>query len=154
LLADHVEIQALSFHQFGVRPLLDEPAPVEDEYGICIPYRAQAKGDDHGGMSCEQLFHLLLHGALGFAVEGTGRLIEHDDRRAVIDGPGDRNALPLPARERKAGLADARFVGQRQPGNEVVRVGELRRPDDAVGVRLVLAKGKTIGNIRALPRLP
>ena len=43
-----------------------------------------------------------------------GRLVEDQDRRVLEDRPGDRQPLPLAARERRAALADDRVVALRQ----------------------------------------
>jgi hypothetical protein len=52
----------------------------------------------------------VLNFALGVAVERRGRLVEHEDRRALEDGAGDGDALLLAAGELQAALADLRVV--------------------------------------------
>ena len=69
--------------------------------------------------------------ALRLGVERAGRLVEQQDRRAVVDGARDRDPLRLAAREPQAALADPRVVAEREALDELVRVRELRRPDDA-----------------------
>ena len=51
---------------------------------------------------------------LGVAVERRGRLVEHQDRRALEDGAGDGDALLLAAGELEAALADLGVVALRQ----------------------------------------
>ena len=55
-----------------------------------------------------------------------------------IERAGERDALPLPGRKRRAALADLRLVAVRQPQDHVVHAGGLGRRDDGlrVGVRL------------------
>ena len=63
----------------------------------------------------EQQVHHLLAGA---AVQGAGRLVGQQQRRAVHQRPGDRDPLPLAAAERRrvgvAPVGDAEFVEQFQ----------------------------------------
>ena len=51
---------------------------------------------------------------LGAAVERAGRLVEHQDRRVLEQGAGDRDALLLAARQLEPALADHRFIAVRQ----------------------------------------
>ena len=48
----------------------------------------------------------LLDRLLGAAVERAGRFVEHQDRRVLEQGPGDRDALLLAARQLEPALAD------------------------------------------------
>ena len=43
---------------------------------------------------------------LGAVVERRGRLVEEEDVRRPVEGPGDADALALPAREAAAALPD------------------------------------------------
>ena len=71
---------------------------------------------------------------LGFGVERRGRLVEQQDRRVLQHRARDRDALPLPAREPHAVLADQRVVALRQFADEAVGGGGSRGGLD-LGVR-------------------
>ncbi len=47
---------------------------------------------------------------LGRAVDGAGRVIENQDARIIQKGACQGDALPLPARQRRASLAHHRLV--------------------------------------------
>src|SRR3954462_8084903 len=71
----------------------------------------------------------LLNRLLAYGVDVAGGLVEHEDWRIVEDGPGDRHALPLAAREASATLAEPRVVAKRRVENKVVSLGRLGRGD-------------------------
>jgi hypothetical protein len=48
----------------------------------------------------------LLDVALGLGVQRRGGLVEDQDRRVLEHGPGDGDALPLPAGQQHAAIAD------------------------------------------------
>ena len=75
--------------------------------------------------------------ALGESVERRRRLVEHQDRRRLQHGAGDRHALLLAARELQPALADLRLVALRQ------------RPDERVDLR-VLGGRLDLGVARAV----
>ena len=74
------------------------------------------------------------HGGLGLAVEGAGRLVEHDHVGVVVERPRDADALTLAAAQARAPLAHARLVAIGQGGDEVVRT---RKPGGAFQGRAV-----------------
>ena len=128
LLAGEVVVEALALHQLVVRAVLDEPALLEHQDQVGVADRAQAVRDDEGRAPFEQRVHVLLHDALRLGVERARGLVEDQDRRASIERARDRDALALAAGERDARLADLGLVAERQPLDELVRVGDPRRP--------------------------
>ena len=62
---------------------------------------------------------------LGLDVERAGRLVEHQDRRVLEHGAGDRDALALAARQLAAALADDRVVAVALGEDEILRCGGL-----------------------------
>ena len=62
---------------------------------------------------CTRLSSASLNLALGFGVDRGGRLVEDQDPRIDQQRPGDRDPLPLAARERLTSFADQRVVAQR-----------------------------------------
>ncbi len=72
----------------------------------------------------------LLHQPLRFGVERARRLVEQQDRRVLEDGPGERQALALAARQPQAAVADHGVVALRLGDDELVRGGRLGGGDD------------------------
>ena len=116
-----------------MRPVLDDAAAVEDEDAVEGPHRRQPVSDDDGGAPAHQPRHGLLHQRLRFRIQAGCRLVEDQDRRVRQEGAGQRHPLALAARQLDAALAHRRGVALRQPRDEVVRVGEARRPLDLPG---------------------
>ena len=69
---------------------------------------------------------------------------EYQDGRVEEDGAGDGKPLPLAAREGDAALAHPRVVPVRQALDEVVKLGDLRRPDEVVHGRVVDPVGDVV----------
>src|SRR5581483_2022784 len=63
---------------------------------------------------------------LGFAVDRGGRIVEQQDRGFEQYCAGDREPLPLSAREAIAAFAEHGAVALRQAHDEVVRGGDSR----------------------------
>ena len=100
----------LRHRQFGETAHLDDPALVHEDDQVGVAHGGQAVGDDEGGAACAQAVDRFLDARLGLDVERAGRLVEHQDRRVLEDGAGDRDALALAARQLAAALADERVV--------------------------------------------
>ena len=71
------------------------------------------------------------HGALdlvlGGAVDGAGAVVQDQDARVGEEGAGDGDALPLPAGQGHAALADLGLVAVVEAGDELVRLRLARR---------------------------
>ncbi len=84
-----------------------------------------------GDHECRAIFHQALQrrldDALGFRIEGRGRLVENQDRRIFEQGASDRDALTLPTREQHAAIADHRVETRRQVSREFEHVRCTRR---------------------------
>jgi len=66
------------------------------------------------------------------AVDGAGRLVEHECVRVPEDRAGDREALALAARERSAALADGGIVAVLGAPDGPEGVGRLRHLHDGL----------------------
>ena len=88
---------------------------------ITMPPRAAHAGDRLG----QRVF------ALGVEV-GVG-LVEHDQERIAVERPGERHALALAGRQRRAALADLGLVAVRQLQDHVVHAGGAGGGDDLLG---------------------
>ena len=120
--------------QLPVRPLLHDPALVQDVDQVRVLDRAQPVGDQHHRLARQGGLQALLDRPLGGGVEVAGRLVEDQDLRPPQQRPGDRQPLPLAAREVGPALADDRLVPLRQARDELVqpgRAGRLRSPPRA-----------------------
>ena len=100
--------------------VLDDVALLEHDDAVGVAHGGEAVGDEDGGdrpvVAERPGQHRLEELELGPRVEVGGGLIEHEDRRALLDGvetTGQRDALPLPAGEVDA--AAGRAVQGRLP---------------------------------------
>ena len=89
---------------------LGDPAALQHDQPVGLAQRAQAVGDGDRGAALDQVVERLLDLALGLGVDRRGRLVQDQDPRVDQQRPGDRDPLPLAARERLAALADQRVV--------------------------------------------
>ena len=84
-------------------PLAPEPAEHVIGYGVThldpveCRHGGEAVGDDDARAAPHEVLEGALDERLGLAVEGGGRLVEHEGRAVGQDGPRDRDALALAA---------------------------------------------------------
>src|SRR5204863_2123098 len=81
----------------------------------------------------------------GRRIERRGRIVEDQDARVLDQRTSDRDALPLPTRQRQPALADERLVSVGQRRDEVVQSRELGRAHDV----LVALIGPRVGDVVA-----
>ena len=94
-----------------------------------------------------QLVQRRLHEAFGLVVQRRGGLVQHQDRRVLQKRPGNRQALPLAAREPDAVVANHRVdaIGQRR--NELGEIGRFQRcPHIGLAGAPPAAIGHVVGN--------
>src|SRR2546423_193742 len=115
-------VQAAGRKQRVVRPALHQPSVGEDDDQVRVPHGREAVRDHEHGTVRHEAVDRLLHQALGLGVESARRLVEDQERRVAQQGPGDRDALALPAGEPRAPLAQQRVVALRELGDELVGV--------------------------------
>ena len=113
-----------------MRAVFYDPAAVDRNDAIGLPHGGEPVSDDEHRAPLGDLLHVGLNDPLADVIERARRLIEDQDARVGDQGAGDRDALPLPARQARAALADDRVVGLRHLEDEVVRAGELGGGDD------------------------
>ena len=65
-----------------------------------------------GGASAHRLRECGLDDCLVLGIDVRGRFIQDQDRRVLQEGAGDRQSLPLSAREAQATFADNRAVAR------------------------------------------
>ena len=77
-------------------------------------------GDHQRGAAAHQLGQRRLHQLLGLGVEGTGGLVQQQDRRVAQDRACDRDALALPAGQPRAALTEESVVPGRQLAQKLI----------------------------------
>ena len=117
-------VDAFAVHEIVVGSLLHGPALVEHENPVG-PYDARKTVRQHQGRAVlHQVEERLLDDRLVFRIHGRERFVEHQDRRIAQERAGDRDPLALAAGKPDAALAHHGPVSRRQPGDEVVGVGQ------------------------------
>jgi hypothetical protein len=105
-------------------------AALEDDDRIGAPHRREAVRDDERGAVLHQAQQGVLDEVLDSASSDEVASSRHEDRRILQQRAGDRQPLPLAARQALAALADPRLVAVGQRRDELVRVrGAGRRLD-------------------------
>ncbi len=128
---------------------LDHATRVEHDDQVGVAHRRQAVCNHDGGTVGLEAVERVAHGLLVDRVEVRGRLVEHQDRRVLEEGTGDRDALALAAGQRGTALADRRVEplgqGRHQPVERGMPQGLLQfmlrgiRPrDQDVGAQAVI----------------
>src|SRR5216683_5836107 len=116
-------VQAVGGQQLPVRPALHDPPLRENDDEIGVLHGREPVGDHEDGAMRHQPVDRFLHEALGFGVERAGGFVEDEDRWIAQQRAGNRDALPLPAAEPGAALAEQRSVAFGQPHDELIGVG-------------------------------
>ena len=80
--------------------------------------------------------HRLAYLVFRARVDARGRVVEHQNRRIEEDSARNRQALPLAAGERYAALAEHSIVAFRQALDVLVKLRNLRGPDDLIHARV------------------
>ena len=98
--------------------------------------------DDAGFVSAEPVnrFH---HGGLRFAVQGGGGLVQKQDVRVVIEGPGNADPLPLAPGDPDAPFTDHGVQPVFQPPDKVRQLGGLQGLPDPVVVDFIAVNAQS-----------
>src|SRR5665647_3506241 len=105
--------------------LVDAALPQRDD-AVDRRDRREPVGDDERRPARHELVKPGLYLSLGFGVQRARGLVQHEDRRVLVQRAGDRDALLLPSGQLEAALADLGVVGQREPLDERLDVGAAR----------------------------
>ena len=120
-------VQRVRAHQRVVSSRGDDAAALHHGDAICMANGGEAMRDDEHGAPLHQPLECQLHHALALRVERAGGLVEQQDRTVGQNRAGDRQALPLPARQTNAPLSEERVVAIGQRVDEFGRVGRFAR---------------------------
>ena len=107
--------------QRGVIALLDNPPRLHHQNAVSLQHRRQPMGDHQRRAPGHHVVERGLNLRFVVRVERRRRLVEQQDRRVLENGARDRQALPLPARQRDAALAKLGRVALVEIANEAVR---------------------------------
>ena len=124
--------------QAGVPAALRDAPVLEHDDQIGAPDGRQPVSDNHRGAPSQQLRKRLEDQRFGLGVEAGRRLVEQQDRRVLEQRAGDRDALPLPAGEGHAALADRR---SRSPSGSAVMKSWMRAARAAASISASVASG-------------
>ena len=108
---------------------LDDPPLIQHHNAVGIADGAQTVGDDEGSPALHKGVHTLLHQCLSTGIDGGGCLIQDHHRGIGHCRPGNGDELPLTLAQPRAVAGEHGVVALRQPGDEVVGVGQLCRLD-------------------------
>ena len=102
------------------RAVVDDAAIIHHIDAVGAADGGEPVGDQDRGAPGHQPLQRHLHLRLALGVERAGGLVEQQDRRVLQEGPGDRDALALAARQPQARLADRGVVALGQGHDELV----------------------------------
>src|SRR6516225_11951342 len=125
-------------HEFIESSAFDHPSVLENQDSRRISNGRQPMGDDKGGAPLHHFVERSVDLGLGNRVERACRLIENQDRRILEQRAGDRQPLPLAARQHPPTLAGVGFESLFATLDELQRLGALRSDPQFLirGVRL------------------
>ena len=107
--------------------LLGDAAVDDHEDAVVADDRRQPVGDGDRRAPVGHPLQRLGDQAVGPGIQRRRRLVEDQHPRIADEGPGDRQTLPLPARQAAAALADQGVVAAGQRHHEVVHLGASGR---------------------------
>ena len=93
-----------------MRAALDDTAVVEHGDAVAEAAGGKAVADVDRGPVADDLVELLVDLHLGDRVERGGRLVEHDERRVLVERAGERDLLRLAASSKIFGLVPGAIV--------------------------------------------
>src|SRR5829696_3541433 len=136
---EHLGVEAVDRHQLVVAAGLHDAAVVEHVDAIGGAHAREAVRDQQDRPLRREPAHLLEQRSFRARIERRGRLIEDQEAPAAVEGPRQRQALPLAAGELVSAVElqpETRPVARGQAIQELVRA-RLRRGGDDVLQRAV-----------------
>mmetsp|Transcript_5018 Transcript_5018/g.8350 ORF Transcript_5018/g.8350 Transcript_5018/m.8350 type:complete len:260 (-) Transcript_5018:1190-1969(-) len=130
---DELVVSALLRHEFIMRALLNQIAPIEHHDLVRVANGRQAVRNDEGGHGVvgEQLIERRLHDTLRIVIECRCRFVEKQDLGVFDHGASDGHPLLLAARQLSGtASSNVRIITLGKLHNEVVGVRHLGRMFD------------------------
>ena len=121
-------------------------AAVEDDDLVGAHDRADPLGHDDDRRVGDLIGERRPQGRVGLEVEGREAVVEDVDVGALDEGAGDREALPLPAREVGPALRDRRLQPVGQVADERLGLGDPERVPELLVGRVGLAEAEVAGD--------
>src|SRR5215204_414608 len=146
LLVVELPVAPARGEQLLVRAALDDLPLFEDEYLVGAADGREAVRDDEGRPPAPQRLQPVLYQRLALAVQARRGLVEDQNLRLGQDRARDGDALPLPARELHAALADDRVVAVGEAADELVAVRDAGRGPDLLAGRVRVREGDVVGD--------
>ena len=141
LRAEDLVVERLVGEQLLVRAARDDLAVVEHEDEVGVAHRRDALRDDERGAARSRISRSsaswICH--LGLGVDGRGAVVEDEEARVGEQRARDGDALPLPAREADAALADDGVVALRAAPS--MKLARLRRVGRGADLRRASRRG-------------
>ena len=138
---DELPVQRAALLELFVGTAVGDPAAVQDHDPVGQVQRGPAVRDDQRGPALHHRAQRGMDLGLQARVDGRGRVVEHQQPGVGDQRPGQRHPLPLAAGQGKSLLAHHRVVAQRQPLDELVRLGGPGRRQDLLVGRVRPAVG-------------
>src|ERR1700736_4047276 len=110
--------------------VLDDAATLDRDDAVGPAYRGKPVGDNENGAAFTDPAHVVLNDALTLVIERAGGFVEDQNAGISHQGTGNRDALPLTARETAPSFTDDRVVSLGKFENELVRTGQDGCVDD------------------------
>ena len=92
-----IGVDAVVCEEGVVGSVFGDAAVVEDHNAVTEFAATHAVGDVDGGFAGNHLAELFVDFSFGDWIEGSGRLVEDDERGILVEGAGDGGALGLAA---------------------------------------------------------
>ena len=123
-----------------MRAVLGDAALFQHENLIRILRGRNALGDDDRGHAFAQTLQASADGCVRLGIHGAQGVIEHQDAVVIQNRPGDGNALFLAAGQGHALLTDQCIVALFKLFNDIVHIGDLRRPLNRLAVGIAVGQ--------------
>jgi len=105
--------------------LIDQPTSLQDQDQVRPADLAETMGDNEGRSLAADASHGCLNFLFGFAVNGTGAVIQYQNPGVGQKGPGYSQPLLLTARQHGPAFADFSLIPPRKTADKLVRLGFL-----------------------------
>ena len=108
---------------------LDNAAVVQHHDAVRVHNGTQAVGNDEHRSAVHQSIHAVLHQLFRAGVDGRSGLVQNHHGRIRHRRPGNGDQLPLALGQPGTVSGEHRLVTLGQPGDEIMGIGQLCRPD-------------------------
>src|SRR5580658_1034713 len=144
LLVPKIAVDVAALDQRAVRTDVVDPPAFEHEDRIGRDQRGQPVRNDDQRAALGDAHQIGVDDRLALGVERARRLVEDQDPRVGDQRAGDRQTLPLPARQVGRPLVDEGVVTALQTLDEFLGAGEPRRHHDLVEAGIRFAGGDRV----------